>query len=75
MIFDEFDFGLFAIPFNVFVFLAFTNSVNLTDGLDGLASTVTLISMTAMGIIVGAFGDGMNNFVSQLPEASPVFDI
>ena len=60
--FDEFDFGLFAIPFNVFVFLAFTNSVNLTDGLDGLASTVTLISMTAMGIIVGAFGDGMNNF-------------
>lgn len=62
LIFDEFDFGLFAIPFNVFVFLAFTNSVNLTDGLDGLASTVTLISVTAMGIIVGAFGDGMNNF-------------
>lgn len=62
LIFDEFDFGLFAIPFNVFVFLAFTNSVNLTDGLDGLASTVTLISMTAMGIIVGVFGDGMNNF-------------
>lgn len=62
LIFDEFDFGLFAIPFNVFVFLAFTNSVNLTDGLDGLASTVTLISMTAMGVIVGAFGDGMNNF-------------
>lgn len=62
LIFDEFDFGLFAIPFNVFVFLAFTNSVNLTDGLDGLASTVTLISITAMGIIVGAFGDGMNNF-------------
>lgn len=62
LIFDEFDFGLFAIPFNVFVFLAFTNSVNLTDGLDGLASTVTLISMTAMGIIVGAFGDGMDNF-------------
>lgn len=62
LIFDEFDFGLFAIPFNVFVFLAFTNAVNLTDGLDGLASTVTLISMTAMGIIVGVFGDGMNNF-------------
>ncbi len=62
LIFDEFDFGLFAIPFNVFVFLAFTNAVNLTDGLDGLASTVTLISMTAMGIIVGVFGNGMNNF-------------
>lgn len=73
LIFDEFDFGLFAIPFNVFVFLAFTNSVNLTDGLDGLASTVTLISMTAMGIIVGAFGDGMNNFCLAIAEASPAF--
>ncbi|MGN1222328.1 MAG: phospho-N-acetylmuramoyl-pentapeptide-transferase, partial [Christensenellales bacterium] len=31
------DLGWFYIPFCVFVFLAITNSVNLTDGLDGLA--------------------------------------
>ena len=36
------DFGWFYIPFCVFVFLAITNSVNLTDGLDGLAGGVSL---------------------------------
>ena len=35
--------GLWAIPLAVFVQLAVVNSVNLTDGLDGLASSVTLI--------------------------------
>ena len=36
------DLGWFYIPFCVFVFLAITNSVNLTDGLDGLAGGVSL---------------------------------
>lgn len=31
------------IPLNIFIFLAFTNSVNLTDGLDGLATSVTSV--------------------------------
>lgn len=35
------DLSYFALPYYVFVFLAFTNSVNLTDGLDGLAAGVT----------------------------------
>lgn len=37
------DLGVFAIPVFVVLFLAMTNSVNLTDGLDGLASGVTLV--------------------------------
>lgn len=32
-----------AIPFSIFVLVAFTNAVNLTDGLDGLAGSVTTI--------------------------------
>lgn len=32
-----------AVPFSIFVLVAFTNAVNLTDGLDGLAGTVTTI--------------------------------
>ncbi len=36
------DFGLFFIPLVIFVMLATVNSVNLTDGLDGLASFITL---------------------------------
>ena len=37
------DLGWAYIPFCVFVFLAITNSVNLLDGLDGLASGVSFI--------------------------------
>ncbi len=35
------DFGIMYIPFIVFVMLAMTNAVNLTDGLDGLAAGST----------------------------------
>ncbi|MCQ2547533.1 MAG: phospho-N-acetylmuramoyl-pentapeptide-transferase [Clostridia bacterium] len=38
---QEVDFGIMYYPFIVFVLLAMTNSVNLTDGMDGLASGVT----------------------------------
>ncbi len=37
------DFGIWYVPFAAFVVVAMVNSVNLTDGLDGLASGVTLI--------------------------------
>jgi len=36
------DLGILYIPFLIFVLLGTTNSVNLTDGLDGLASGVTM---------------------------------
>lgn len=45
------DVGWWIVPIIVFVFLACTNSVNLTDGLDGLASSTTMcytISMVAI---------------------------
>jgi phospho-N-acetylmuramoyl-pentapeptide-transferase len=38
------DFGLLFVPFVVFVITASSNSVNLTDGLDGLASGLVAIS-------------------------------
>jgi len=41
----EINLGFFIIPFIIFMFLAVTNSVNLTDGLDGLAGGVTLVFM------------------------------
>ena len=37
------DFGILYIPFVIFVMIAFSNAVNLTDGLDGLASGVTAL--------------------------------
>ncbi len=40
------------LPFVMFFFTATTNSVNLTDGLDGLASTVAIISLAAMSSLL-----------------------
>ncbi|WP_133965302.1 phospho-N-acetylmuramoyl-pentapeptide-transferase [Eubacterium limosum] len=37
------DFGIWYVPFTFFAVVAVTNAVNLTDGLDGLASGVTAI--------------------------------
>lgn len=47
----EIDLGVFYIPFTVLVFLAVTNSVNLTDGLDGLAGGVSLSYIVSFAII------------------------
>ncbi len=45
------------IPFIVFVFLSTTNGVNLTDGLDGLASSVTLVITVFFAILAGMQSD------------------
>ena len=50
----EWDLGYFYIPIISFIIIATVNSVNLTDGLDGLASGVTVIIAMTMSII-GAF--------------------
>jgi phospho-N-acetylmuramoyl-pentapeptide-transferase len=41
------DLGVFYLPFAVFVLVAESNAVNLTDGLDGLAISVFAIAATA----------------------------
>ena len=49
------DVGFWIIPIIVIVFLACTNSVNLTDGLDGLASSTTMcytISIVAIMFVM-----------------------
>lgn len=45
--------GWFAIPYYVFVFLAFTNAVNLADGLDGLAGKTSVVYLLFFAVIVG----------------------
>ncbi|PWX65529.1 phospho-N-acetylmuramoyl-pentapeptide-transferase [Clostridium perfringens] len=47
----QINFGLFYIPFVMFYFAGVTNAVNLTDGLDGLATSVTVLVTTFLGII------------------------
>ncbi len=53
------DLGIFYIPWIMFVMIAFSNSVNLTDGLDGLASSVTALVAFLMVVVAHnkAFSD------------------
>ena len=48
----EWDLGSWYVPFTVFVIVSMVNSVNLTDGLDGLASGVTMINALTYTIIL-----------------------
>lgn len=47
----EWDLGYFYVPVMVFIIIGTVNSVNLTDGLDGLASGVTLVYSVTMAVI------------------------
>jgi phospho-N-acetylmuramoyl-pentapeptide-transferase len=47
----QWDLGWFYIPFTMFIIVAALNSVNLTDGLDGLASGVGLIYFSAVTLV------------------------
>ena len=45
------SFGILYVPFTIFATVAMTNAVNLTDGLDGLASSVTALVAVCMGLL------------------------
>ncbi len=50
------DFGGWYIPFIIFTVVAMTNSVNLTDGLDGLASGCTAFTSLFFALVAGMWG-------------------
>ncbi|KAB3533196.1 phospho-N-acetylmuramoyl-pentapeptide-transferase [Alkaliphilus serpentinus] len=50
------DLGILYIPFIIFVVIATVNSANLTDGLDGLASGVTLIIAAFFSVLALDWG-------------------
>jgi phospho-N-acetylmuramoyl-pentapeptide-transferase len=62
-----FDMGLFAIPFWMLVMLATSNAVNLTDGLDGLATVPTVIGLGTLGIITYITGHAIFSKYLLLP--------
>lgn len=45
------------IPFTILVMLSATNAINLTDGIDGLAASVSSIMITAISIIAMKLGN------------------
>ncbi len=57
--------------FGVFILLAFTNGVNLTDGVDGLCGSVTLVVLTVLGVLFSLRGawDGIRLFAAIMAGA------
>jgi phospho-N-acetylmuramoyl-pentapeptide-transferase len=48
---DLVDVGIWYIPIAAFIIVAMANAVNLTDGLDGLASSIAVVAFAGYGII------------------------
>lgn len=46
--------GWFYVPFAIFVLLGIVNGVNLTDGIDGLATSVTVVTVLFFGVVTAA---------------------
>ncbi|MBQ8177819.1 MAG: phospho-N-acetylmuramoyl-pentapeptide-transferase [Clostridia bacterium] len=56
----ELNLGYFYIPFAVLVYIAMSNAVNLTDGLDGLAGTTTAVYIVSfMAITLVSYLDAL----------------
>lgn len=53
---NSLNLGIWYVPFIVIYFAGTTNAVNLTDGLDGLATSITLLVMTFFALV--SFGLG-----------------
>lgn len=52
-----FHLGVFYVPFAAFVILSFTNAVNISDGLDGLASGILMISLFGLWFLSASILD------------------
>ncbi len=55
----ELQLGYFALPFTIFAVVGFTNALNLTDGLDGLAGSISIIMLSGLLYIGIQQGDCM----------------
>lgn len=53
------DLGMFSIPFLFFVVIGTVNGTNFTDGLDGLASSVTIMVATFFAVVAIGTGSGI----------------
>lgn len=70
-----FDLGYAAIPFWILVFLATTNAVNLTDGLDGLATVPSVIALFTLGVIVYVTGHAIFSQYILVPNIKGVGEV
>ena len=70
-----FDLHYFAIPFWILIFLATTNAVNLTDGLDGLATVPSVIALFTLSVIVYVTGHAIFSQYILVPNIKGVGEV
>jgi phospho-N-acetylmuramoyl-pentapeptide-transferase len=70
-----FDLSYAAIPFWILIFLATTNAVNLTDGLDGLATVPSVIALFTLGTIVYVTGHALFSQYLLMPNIKGVGEV
>ncbi|MBT4594394.1 phospho-N-acetylmuramoyl-pentapeptide-transferase [bacterium] len=68
--FLDFDMGLLAIPWAMFLIVAASNAVNLTDGLDGLATGPLITNLSAFGAIAYLAGHKYFAIYLHIPHMS-----
>jgi phospho-N-acetylmuramoyl-pentapeptide-transferase len=54
---DTFELGIFYIPFATFTIVSFANAINISDGLDGLAAGLLMISLFGLWFLSSAILD------------------
>ena len=64
------DMGVLYIPFGMFILVGFSNAVNLTDGLDGLATGLMIIALIAFSVITYLSGHNVFADYLQIPFLS-----
>lgn len=57
LIFVKLNFGIFYYPVMILFIIYISNAVNLTDGIDGLCGSVTVVSMLALTVICSLTGE------------------
>lgn len=63
-----FDMGIFALAFWVFIIVALSNAVNLTDGLDGLATVPSIFAFFSLGLFVYITGNAVLSSYLLMPK-------
>lgn len=70
-----FDMHIFALFFWVLVFISTSNAVNLTDGLDGLATVPSIFSLATLGILLYLSGNVIYSEYLFLPKIAGVGEV
>ena len=67
--------GLFFIPFSIFIIVGSSNAVNLTDGLDGLATVPVMLVALSFTLICYIVGNTVFSEYLQIPYIADVGEV